>query len=341
MEVKPSMRHLFRLWAPSLLLIISSTALAQQALIVAEDATSAKAFRPQVGKVITFVCPSNLILNREIWGTDVYLDESPICTAGVHAGVLTPGTSGQVTIVMGAGAQSFQGTQRNGVTSLNYGPWSSTYSFTKNSEAGQIDWHTTFDRVPDDFHTPITVLCPPNGNADTYVWGTDVYSAGSSICLAAVHAGIITLKTGGRVTVTLQPKQETFVASVRNSVSTQHWTGWDYQSYPQPYKVTPGTITVTMPTSSPARETGPRQAPSISSNPGPRTITLKGFIAAGAATPLASRAITLSGFSAAGTAPSLGPRIIQLRGFTAIGTAPPLIPRAVLLSGWTIIGTAP
>jgi hypothetical protein len=56
----PAMRHLFRLWVSSLLFIVSSAALAQQALIVADDATSAKAFRPQVGKVATFVCPSNL-----------------------------------------------------------------------------------------------------------------------------------------------------------------------------------------------------------------------------------------------------------------------------------------
>src|SRR5512143_1751459 len=122
------MRWLFRMCAPAFLLMASTAALAQQALIVADGATSAIAFRPQVGKVVTFVCPSNLNMIREIWGTDVYLDESPICAGAIHAGVLAPGTSGQVTIVMGAGAQSFQGTQRNGVTSLSYGPWSSTYS---------------------------------------------------------------------------------------------------------------------------------------------------------------------------------------------------------------------
>lgn len=94
------MRWLLRTCAPALFLMASSAALAQQALIVAAESTSAKAFRPQVGRVLTFVCPSNLKPSGDIWGTIVYLDESPICTAAMHAGVLTPGTSGQVTIVM-------------------------------------------------------------------------------------------------------------------------------------------------------------------------------------------------------------------------------------------------
>ena len=339
----PSMRHVFRLCLASVLLIVSSTALAQQMLIVADESISAKGFRPQVGKVATFVCPSDLKLDSEIWGTDVYLDESPICTAAAHAGVLTRGTSGQVTIVMGAGVQSFQGTQRNGVTSLSYGPWSSTYTFIKNGEAGQIDWYTSFDRVPDDFHAPITVMCPPNGNAESGLWGTDVYSASSAICLAAAHAGIITLDAGGRVTVTLQPKQETFVASLRNGILSNFWTGWNYQSYPQPYMVTPGAITVTAPTSVPAREAGPRQAQStssVSSSSGPRTITLAGFTAAGTATPIVPRTIALAGFTASGASTSTGPRTIALAGFTAAGTAVPIVPRTLTLSGFSATGTA-
>lgn len=319
----PPMRHLFRLCLTSLLLIVSSAALAQQMLIVAHESSTAKAFRPQVGKVATFVCPSDLKLDSEIWGTDVYLDESPICAAAAHAGVLTRGTSGQVTIVMGAGAQSFQSTQRNGVTSLSYGPWSSTYSFISNSEPGQVDWYTTFDRVPDDFHTQITVVCPPNGNMDSGIWGTDIYSASSSICLAAVHAGIITLDAGGKVTVTLQPKQDTFVASLRNGITTKFWTGWNYRSYPQPYSVTPDMITVTAPTSSPAGEAEPRKAPktsSASSGSGPRTINLAGFTAAGTATPIVPRTLTLSGFSATGTATPIMSRTIPLPEWTGVGT---------------------
>ena len=317
------MRWPFRLCAAILLLLASSPALAQQHLIVADDATSAKGFRPQVGRVLTFVCPSNLKPTREIWGTDVYLDESPICTAAVHAGVLTRGTSGQVTIVMGPRAESFQGKERNGVTSLGYGPWDSTYTFIKSGEPGQIDWNTTYDRVPDDFTSPVTVLCPPKGNADTYVWGTDVYRSSSGICAAAVHAGIITLDAGGRVTVTLEPKQDGFRGSLRNGVSSRNWTDPTYLSYPQPFKVTPGAVIVTAPTSAPAREAGPRRAPTRDGRSG------------------GPRMIALAGFTAAGTAPDVVPRNIALSGFTATGTAPVVVPRSITLDGWTGTGTLP
>ena len=326
-----------------LLLGIAGAVFAQQSLIVADDGTRAISFRNQTGKVLTFVCPSTLNLNQGIWGTDIYLDESAVCKAAVHAGVLTRGTTGQVTIVMGGGADSFEGTSRNGVTSVGYGPWSSTFTFIKNSEAGQIDWYTSYDRVPDDFHAPITVVCPPKGNAESALWGTDVYSASSAICLAAVHAGIITLDGGGRVTVTLQPKQETFVASLRNGISSNFWTGWNYQSYPQPYTVTPGAILMTAPTSSPAMEAGPRQAPitsSASSSPGPRTMILAGFTGAGTAATIVPRSIAVAGFTASGISISIMPRSITLAGFTAAGTATPIVPRAIGLSGFSATGIA-
>lgn len=139
-----SMRHAIRMCGFTCLLLVSIPALAQQHLLVAEDSTSAVAFRSQVGRVLTFICPAGTITNREIWGTDVYLDESPICTAAAHAGVFTPGVSGQVTIVMGPGAKLFEWTGRNGVKSLSYGPRDFTYSF-KSREMGQIDWITTLD----------------------------------------------------------------------------------------------------------------------------------------------------------------------------------------------------
>jgi len=276
---------------------VSSQAFAQQHLIVAEASTSAVAFRFQIGRVVTFICPANILTNREIWGKDVYLVDSPICTAAAHAGVFTPGVSSQVTIVMGPGAASFEGMGRNGVKSSSYGPGDAAYSF-KSGEVGQIDWITTLERVPDDFHSPLTLLCPLKGTADSYVWGEDVYTASSAICVAAVHAGAITLGTGGRITVTLQPKQETFIGSERNTVVSRKWTNWDFLSYGQPYRVV-----------------------GSSSGVGLRTIRLTGFTAAGSSPFIVPRTISLKGFEASGTAPLIVPRSIQLTGWTGMGIA--------------------
>ncbi len=294
-----SMRQLIQWCVSSLLLLASSPALAQQHLLVADEGTSAVGYQSQVGRVLTFICPSQLNTHREIWGTDIYMYESPVCTAAVHAGFLTPGTSGQVTIVIGPGAKSFEGMGRNGVKSSRYGPADFTYSF-KSGEPGQIEWYTSLDRVPDDFHAPLTLLCPPKGNADSYVWGTDIYTGSSAICVAAVHAGAITLDAGGRVKVTLQPKQETFIGSEHNKISSWDWTNWDFQSYGQPYRLS-----------------GDGSGPSGGS---PQTIRLSGFTASGTAVPIVPRTIQLGGFTAAGTATPIVPRTIQVPEWTGTGS---------------------
>jgi len=184
------------------------------------------------------------------------------------------------------------------VKSSSYGPGDSTYSFIKNGEPGQIDWITTLERVPEDFHAPLTLLCPPKGHADTSVWGTDVYTNASGICAAAVHAGVIMLDAGGRVTVTLMPKQETFVPSVRNGITTKAWKNWGFMSYGQPYKIT---------------------SASSSSDSGPRTIKISGFTAAGSSATVVPRTIQTAGFMGAGAAPVVVPRSIRVDGWTGAG----------------------
>jgi hypothetical protein len=281
-------------------LLACGAALSQQAVIGADEGTTAAAFRNQAGKVVTFVCPA-ISTYRAIWGTDVYSYDSDICTAAVHASALQPGIPGQVTIKIGAATNAFDALQRNGVTSLSYGAADTTYSFVSNSEPGQIEWNTKFDRVPEDFETPITVVCPPDAAPASFggVIGTDVYRYDSAICVAAVHAGVITPEAGGRVTVTRQPKQEALDGSSRNGVSSQSWKDWNYAAYPQPYSVTSGTG-------------GGSQ-----------------------------RTLRVLGFTAVGSAPSIEARIERLAGFTAVGNAVETVPRTVRVKdGWTGFGTA-
>ena len=49
------------------------------------------------------------------------------------------------------------------------------------------------------------------GGAD--VWGTDVYTDDSSICTAAVHAGLIEADDGGEVTFELAPGRDEYTGS--------------------------------------------------------------------------------------------------------------------------------
>lgn len=69
-------------------------------------------------------------------------------------------------------------------------------------------------------------FCPPNGTIDT-VWGTDTYTADSSICNAAVHAGLITSQNGGNVRLKIKNGLSQYIGSTRNRVNSLMYSSFD------------------------------------------------------------------------------------------------------------------
>ena len=55
------------------------------------------------------------------------------------------------------------------------------------------------------------------------IWGVDVYTADSSICTAAVHAGIITMEEGGEVTVEFRPGRAVYGSTTRNGITSKNF----------------------------------------------------------------------------------------------------------------------
>jgi len=64
-----------------------------------------------------------------IWGTGTYTDDSQVCTAAVHAGLITQPEGGRVVIQIAPGQESYQGSTANGVTSGMYNKWDGSYVF--------------------------------------------------------------------------------------------------------------------------------------------------------------------------------------------------------------------
>jgi hypothetical protein len=60
-------------------------------------------------------------------GTDVYADASPICYAAVHVGVIHWTDGGDVVFEMRPGQDSYTGSERNGLATLDYGPWDGSF----------------------------------------------------------------------------------------------------------------------------------------------------------------------------------------------------------------------
>ncbi|MCU0269342.1 MAG: LCCL domain-containing protein [Acidimicrobiales bacterium] len=91
---------------------------------------SAVQYRGQDGEQVTIECSEDGAIGS-VWGTDTYTDDSSICTAAVHMGLITVEDGGEVTVEITPGEDSYEGSERNGVTSSDYGAWSGSYVFVE------------------------------------------------------------------------------------------------------------------------------------------------------------------------------------------------------------------
>lgn len=83
-------------------------------------------YRGEDGRRYTYACPAGGTANT-VWGTDVYTDDSSVCTAAVHAGKITFGAGGTVEIEIRPGLDAYEGSTRNGVATQPYGQWSGSF----------------------------------------------------------------------------------------------------------------------------------------------------------------------------------------------------------------------
>ncbi|PIO15713.1 hypothetical protein AB205_0191380, partial [Aquarana catesbeiana] len=153
-------------------------------------------------------CSSDCTVNgRSVWGTDVYTDDSSICKAAIHSGILG-NTGGLVTVEKSPGQQSYTGSTRNGVTTNNYGAWSGSFVFHASSKPP----------------TPKPAIVPtqkPPGS----LFQISYITIDSSFCKAAIHAGILG-NNGGLVTVEKTPGLSSYTGSTRNGVITNYYGSW-------------------------------------------------------------------------------------------------------------------
>jgi hypothetical protein len=138
---------------------------------------------------------------------------------------------GTVTIEIRPGQDSYTGSTRNGVTTSGYGAWTSSYTIITGEPGGtpQITWSdsATVYRGQNGLH--LSFVCPPNGD-ERRIWGSNPYTDDSSICTAAVHAGLISFASGGTVSIEIRPGLDAYPGSISNGVTSSMWGGW-YGSY--------------------------------------------------------------------------------------------------------------
>lgn len=201
---------------------------------------TAAEFRGQTGQQYEYTCPAGGdVLGASIWGTEIYTDDSAVCIAAVHVGLVNPEDGGAVTIVIEDGQADYESGTAHGVTSARYGEWAGSFSFpeapvgTGTFEVSLDSWNYSISTFGLEEGQTVSVACAPDGPLDA-VWGSGPYTGDSSICTAAVHAGVFAHEDGGAVTVVAGGEQESYEGSEANGVTTS-----DYGPYGPSFEIVP------------------------------------------------------------------------------------------------------
>ncbi|MEO0771163.1 MAG: LCCL domain-containing protein [Cyanobacteria bacterium J06649_4] len=206
--------------------------------------------RTQVGQTFSFICPPGGAINT-VRGSVIYTDDSSVCSAAVHAGKITTADGGAVTLSILPGQPAYPGSNVNGVSTQDHVNGSGSFIFfdtegfaqdVENSRAATaeratrpMDIYLRFD-PEDNYSHPrylgqeFTFNCVMDPWVDAYIWGTDVYHGDSSVCLAAIHSGLITAEDGGLITIKIGRGQSSYAGSSRNGVHTDDLANRDFQN---------------------------------------------------------------------------------------------------------------
>jgi hypothetical protein len=203
--------------------------------------TSAADFKGEAGRTYRFSCPSDGTA-QAVYGSDIYTDDSSICTAAVHAGIISIEQGGAVTIEIRPGRSTYGSTIRHGIKSMNFGEYGRSFVFNSagvtqngrntsgrnsrpdadNDETGDvtpIGWDTAAAAFKGEAGQTYRFSCPSDGTAQA-VYGSDIYTDDSSICTAAVHAGVISRARGGMVTIEIRPGRSTYGSTLRHGIKS-------------------------------------------------------------------------------------------------------------------------
>jgi hypothetical protein len=185
--------------------------------------------RGQNGSTFSYYCPPSGVIGS-VYGANIYTDDSSICSAAVHMGLFTVFTGGYATIQIKEGQSIYYGDVRNGVTSSSYGSWSGSFIFVEypslapivKTPLNPILWSDSVASLASRLGETFDFTCPANGTFAS-IWGTDIYTADSKVCTAAVHAGRITRIAGGAIRLRIEPGAAIYTGSARNGVTSNSY----------------------------------------------------------------------------------------------------------------------
>jgi hypothetical protein len=149
--------------------------------------------------------------------------------------LITLQNGGVVTVEVRPGRLVYGCSERNGVESGCYGQWGQSFVFKtpKSDEVVRaaedetlVMWNISASTFNLQNGKTWKFKCPADGKEGS-VWGTDTYTADSSICNAAAHTGKFSRESGGSVEIELRPGASSYQGTTRNGIKTSDYGPYD------------------------------------------------------------------------------------------------------------------
>lgn len=178
----------------------------------------------------TCSCSAEAAESGTVWGAGPYSDDSAVCRAAMHAG-LVGDEPANITINFMEGRDSYTASEANGVQTSRWGSWGGSFAFERAELGEPEDEVAAVEACPDNARQlrgseeSLTCSCSATATQAGTVWGTETYTDDSGICQAAVHAGVIDA-SGGDVTINLVDGLESYSGSEANGVETRDYGAW-------------------------------------------------------------------------------------------------------------------
>lgn len=181
-------------------------------------------------------CPANCMNKKgKVWGTLYYDVQSSICRAAIHYGIID-NNGGLVDVTRKDSFPFFVKATKNGVESFSKYKPGNAFMVSKVEEQ-TIDCYTTVAEIcpfkTSTSHCP-RVFCQANCINEPSYWapvvGNNIYADGSSICRAAIHAGVIKAG-GGYVDLLALDKRKSYTGTMKNGIQSESKTNTEGGSF--------------------------------------------------------------------------------------------------------------
>ncbi|KAK3533407.1 hypothetical protein QTP70_019486, partial [Hemibagrus guttatus] len=171
-------------------------------------------------------CPANCIdSTAKVWGMLYYDVQSSICRAAIHYGVMD-NNGGLVEVTRKNSVPFFVKATKNGVESYSKYKTANAFMVAK-VEKIFIDCYTRMADICSFGNQPATcprVQCPADCKNQPSYWapviGTGIYADTSSVCRAALHAGVLKA-SGGYIDILAMDKKNSYTGSLKNGVQSE------------------------------------------------------------------------------------------------------------------------